>query len=114
MSQARVRATSSGKRLLEALGVLCKLAPMPFIQCLGTPLHYQVFDTDSLFKTIKVFDRVILAQCIKCEFILLRRDDAVICVFADPFETARRAWIEDCLHGAPLYLIHTRVYLERH
>ena len=99
MSQARVRATSSGKRLLEALGVLCKLAPMPFIQCLGTPLHYPVLDTDILFKAIPVFDRVILAQCIKCEFILLRRDVAVVDVFADPFNTARLLWIGGCLHG---------------
>jgi general secretion pathway protein E len=64
-----------------------------------------------------VFDRVTLAQCLKREFTLLRHDDAVIGVFADPFDTARLAWIDDCLHGAPLYLVHAddlKAYLARH
>ncbi|MGH8422585.1 MAG: type II/IV secretion system protein, partial [Pseudomonas fluorescens] len=106
LAQARSLAASSGERVLEALGGLCELAPMPFIQCLGATLHYPVLDTDSLFKATPVFDRVTLAQCLKREFILLRHDDAVIGVFADPFDTTRLAWIDDCLHGAPLYLVH--------
>ena len=106
LAQARSRAGSTGERMLEALGVLCELAPMPFIQCLGATLHYPVLDTDSLFQSTPVFDRVTLAQCLKREFILLRHADAVIGVFADPFDTARLAWIDDCLHGAPLYLVH--------
>ena len=117
LAQARSLAASSGERMLEALGVLCELAPMPFIQCLGATLHYPVLDTDSLFKATPVFDRVTLAQCLKREFILLRHDDAVIGVFADPFDTARLAWIDDCLHGAPLYLVHAddlKAYLARH
>ncbi len=64
-----------------------------------------------------MFDRVTLAQCLKREFILLRHDDAVIGVFADPFDSARLAWIDDCLHGAPLYLVHAddlKAYLARH
>ena len=106
LAQARALATGSGERVLEALGGLCELAPMPFIQCLGATLHYPVLDTDTLFQATPVFDRVTLAQCLKREFILLRHDDAVIGVFADPFDTTRLAWIDDCLHGAPLYLVH--------
>jgi general secretion pathway protein E len=75
LAQARSRAATSGERVLEALGVLCELAPMPFIECLGTTLHYPVLDTDTLFKATPVFDRVTLAQCLKREFILLRHDD---------------------------------------
>jgi general secretion pathway protein E len=117
LAQARSRAASSGERVLEALGVLCELPPMPFIQSLGATLHYPVLDTDSLFQATPVFDRVTLAQCIKREFILLRHEDAVIGVFADPFDTSRLAWIDDCLHGAPLYLVHAddlKAYLARH
>ena len=73
---ARVRATSSGER--EALRVLCELAPMPFIQYLTSPLHNPVLDTDSLFKAIRIFERVTTTRCIKREFILLRHEDAVI------------------------------------
>ena len=116
LAQARALAGRSGERMLEALGVLCELAPMPFIQCLGATLHYPVLDTDTLFKATPVFDRVTLAQCLKREFILLRHEDAVIGVFADPFDTARLAWIDDCLHGAPLYLVHAddlKAYLAR-
>ena len=90
---------------------------MPFIECLGRTLHYPVLDTDTLFKATPVFDRVTLAQCLKREFMLLRHDDMVIGVFADPFDTARLAWIDDCLHGAPLYLVHAddlKAYLARH
>lgn len=47
--QARLLAASSGERVLDALGVLCELAPMPFVQCLGATLHYPVLDTDTLF-----------------------------------------------------------------
>ncbi|MBA4359522.1 MAG: general secretion pathway protein GspE, partial [Pseudomonas sp.] len=117
LAQARALATGSGERVLEALGGLCELAPMPFIQCLGATLHYPVLDTDTLFQATPVFDRVTLAQCLKREFILLRHDDAVIGVFADPFDTTRLAWIDDCLHGAPLYLVHAddlKAYLARH
>ena len=116
LAQARALATSSGERMLDALAGLCELAPMPFIQCLGVTLHYPVLDTDSLFKSTPVFDRVTLAQCLKREFILLRHDDAVIGVFADPFDSARLAWIDECLHGAPLYLVHAddlKAYLDR-
>ncbi|MBI3906844.1 MAG: type II/IV secretion system protein, partial [Pseudomonas fluorescens] len=88
LAQARALATSSGERMLDALGGLCELAPMPFIQCLGVTLHYPVLDTDSLFNSTPVFDRVTLAQCLKREFILLRHNDAVIGVFADPFDSA--------------------------
>ena len=91
LAQARALAASSGERMLDALGELCELAPMPFIQCLGATLHYPVLDTDSLFQATPVFDRVTLAQCLKREFTLLRHDDAVIGVFADPFDTARLA-----------------------
>ncbi|MEG2391022.1 MAG: GspE/PulE family protein, partial [Pseudomonas sp.] len=117
LSQARARAAGSGERVLDALGVLCELAPMPFIACLGATLHYPVLDTDSLFAATPVFDRVTLAQCLKREFILLRHNDEVIGVFADPFDPARLAWIDDCLHGAPLYLVHAddlKAYLARH
>ncbi len=117
LAQARARAATSGERVLDALAVLCELAPMPFIDCLGATLHYPVLDTDSLFAATPVFDRVTLAQCLKREFILLRHDDEVIGVFADPFDSARLAWIDDCLHGAPLYLVHAddlKAYLARH
>jgi general secretion pathway protein E len=117
LAQARARAATSGERVLEALGVLCELAAMPFIQALGATLHYPVLDTDSLFAATPVFDRVTLAQCLKREFILLRHNDEVIGVFADPFDPARLAWIDDCLHGAPLYLVHAddlKAYLARH
>ena len=117
LAQARALAVTSGERVLQALGVLCELAPMPFIECLGRTLHYPVLDTDTLFKATPVFDRVTLAQCLKREFMLLRHDDMVIGVFADPFDTARLAWIDDCLHGAPLYLVHAddlKAYLARH
>lgn len=69
LAQARARAATSGERVLEALGVLCELAPMPFIHTLGVTLHYPVLDTDSLFAATPVFDRVTLAQCLKREFI---------------------------------------------
>ncbi|MBH8609822.1 type II/IV secretion system protein, partial [Pseudomonas mohnii] len=39
LAQARALAASSGERMLDALGELCELAPMPFIQCLGATLH---------------------------------------------------------------------------
>jgi len=94
LAQARALATSSGERMLDTLGELSELAPMPFIQCLGVTLHYPVLDTDSLFSATPVFDRVTLAQCLKREFILLRHDEAVIGVFADPFDSARLAWID--------------------
>ena len=105
LAHARHQASSTGERLLETLQSQSGLEPMAFIQCLGTTLHYPVLDTAQLFEATPVFDRVTLAQCLKREFILLRHDEAVIGVFADPFDTARLAWIDDCLHGAPLYLV---------
>ena len=64
-----------------------------------------VLDTDGLFAATPVFDRVTLAQCLKREFILLRQTTSHRCV-RRPLRSARLAWIDDCLHGAPLYLVH--------
>ena len=106
LSAARERAITESERPVEALEILSNLEPTAFIRALGATLHYPVLDASSLFKCSPEFDQVSLAQALKREFVMLRHEDALIGVFADPFDDSRLAWIDECLQGAALYLCH--------
>ncbi|MEN5199968.1 GspE/PulE family protein [Pseudomonas wadenswilerensis] len=117
LAQARASAELSGERLLDTLQALSGLEPADFVQCLGATLHYPVLDGPSLFAAMPLFERVSLAQCLKREFILLQHAGLTLGVFADPFDNARLAWIDECLQGAPLYLVQAaelKGFLARH
>jgi len=106
LTAARERAIAESERPIEALEALSNLEPAAFIRALGATLHYPVLDASSLFKCTPEFDQVSLAQALKREFVMLRHEDTLIGVFADPFDDARLAWIDECLQGAALYLCH--------
>ncbi|MFK3799499.1 GspE/PulE family protein, partial [Pseudomonas sp. NPDC088444] len=106
LAAARDRANEQGERPVEALEALSTLEPLAFVRALGVTLHYPVLDAATLFKCTPEFDQVSLAQALKREFVMLRLEDALIGVFADPFDDARLAWIDECLQGAGLYLCH--------
>lgn len=105
LAQARATAEQSAERLLDTLQRLSGLSPAEFVCRLGATLHYPVLDSQALFAATPLFDRVSLAQCLKREFLFLEHDGQALGVFADPFDTARLAWIDECLQGAPLYLV---------
>ncbi|PWB33915.1 general secretion pathway protein GspE [Pseudomonas sp. SDI] len=105
LAQARRQAEQSGERLIEALRSLSQLTPQAFVEALGNSLHYPVLDSAALFAASPRFDQVSLAQCLKREFVLIEHAGATVGVFADPFDSARLAWIDECLQGAPLYLV---------
>ncbi|UBM27521.1 GspE/PulE family protein [Pseudomonas sp. p1(2021b)] len=104
MAQARLLA--GDERLLDCLARLACDEPASFTRRLGATLHYPVLDSQALLASTPLFERVSLAQCLKREFALVQHQGEVIGVFADPFDHARLAWIDDCLQGAPLYLAH--------
>jgi len=106
LAAARERANEQGERPVDALEALSELEPSTFIRALGVTLHYPVLDAAALFKCTPEFEQVSLAQALKREFVMLRHDDALIGVFADPFDDSRLAWIDECLQGASLYLCH--------
>jgi general secretion pathway protein E len=115
LAQARLQA--GDERLLNCLERLANDTPDRFIQRLGLTLHYPVLETQALLASTARFDKVSLAQCLKREFVLIEQDGALIGVFADPFDHARLAWIDDNLQGAPLYLAHAAdlaIFLARH
>ncbi|TBW09028.1 type II/IV secretion system protein [Azotobacter chroococcum] len=117
LREARERAASEGGRVLEALEALAGLAPEAFVRRLGATLRYPVLDGETLFACRPVFERLALAQALKREFAVVRLDEREVGVFADPFDDARLAWIDACLEGAPLYLVHPADlagYLARH
>ncbi|NWC79702.1 MULTISPECIES: GspE/PulE family protein [Pseudomonas] len=115
MAQARLQA--SGERLLNCLERLACDTPDTFIRRLGSTLHYPVLDSQSLLASTPRFDKISLAQCLKREFVLIEQGGELRGVFADPFDHARLAWIDDVLQGAPLYLAHAAdlaTFLARH
>ncbi|HGA2319930.1 TPA: GspE/PulE family protein [Pseudomonas putida] len=115
LAQARLQA--GDERLLNCLERLADDTPDHFIHRLGQTLHYPVLDAQALLASTARFDKVSLAQCLKREFVLVEQDGALIGVFADPFDHARLAWIDDNLQGAPLYLAHAAdlaTFLARH
>jgi len=115
LSQARSQV--GDERLITCLERLSNDIPATFTQRLGATLHYPVLDTQALFASTPLFQRVSLAQCLKREFILVEQGGQVCGVFADPFDSARLAWVDECLQGAPLYLVHAAdlaAYLARH
>lgn len=114
---ARERAAASGRRVLDELEEVLGLAPTEFTRRLGDTFCYPLLAGDALFSCTPLFDRVALAQALKREFALVSRDGEAIGVFADPFDAARLAWIDEQLRGAPLYLVHPADlagYLARH
>ncbi|WP_176518095.1 GspE/PulE family protein [Pseudomonas faucium] len=104
LNQARLQA--GDERLLDCLQRLAAETPDCFLRRLGLTLHYPVLDSQALLASTPRFDKVSLAQCLKREFVLLEQEGELIGVFADPFDHARLAWIDDTLQGAPLYLAH--------
>ncbi|WP_236192647.1 MULTISPECIES: GspE/PulE family protein [Pseudomonas] len=115
LAQARLQA--GDERLLNCLERLANDTPDRFIQRLGLTLHYPVLATQLLLASTARFDTVSLAQCLKHEFVMIEQDGQLIGVFADPFDHARLAWIDDNLQGAPLYLAHAAdlaTFLARH
>ncbi|TLP65352.1 MULTISPECIES: GspE/PulE family protein [Pseudomonas] len=115
LAQARLQAGE--ERLLACLERLSCDSPGVFTQRLASTLRYPLLDTQALFASTPAFAHVSLAQCLKREFALVERGGELIGVFADPFDSARLAWIDDCLQGAPLYLTHAAdlaAFLARH
>lgn len=115
LAQARLQA--GDERLLNCLERLANETPDCFIRRLGLTLHYPVLQTQALLASTPRFDKVNLAQCLKREFVLIEQGGELIGVFADPFDHARLAWIDDNLQGAPLYLAHAAdlaTFLARH
>ncbi|MGO5000037.1 GspE/PulE family protein [Oceanisphaera sp. W20_SRM_FM3] len=117
LSQARVLSDASGRRLLVELEELAELTGDEFTQRLGKTLHYSVLDGECLFSCSPCFERVPLAQALKREFVMIQLEEQRVGVFADPFDDVGLAWIDTCLDGAPLYLVHREAlvaYLARH
>ncbi|ORL59964.1 GspE/PulE family protein [Pseudomonas putida] len=102
LAQARLQA--SDERLLDCLARLACDEPATFTRRLGATLHYPVLDSQALLASTPLFERASLALCLKREFVLVQHQGQIIGVFADPFDHARLAWIDECLQGAPLYL----------
>lgn len=103
---AQQRAREHGRRVVDELEELAALDPRTFVVRLGALLRYPVLHADSLFRCAPAFDRITLATALKREFAMLHLDGALIGVFADPFDEVRLAWMDECLNGAPLYLVH--------
>lgn len=117
MRAARNRSIELGHRLVDALDELAGLPPEVFARRLGATLHYPVLPFDALGRGTPAFDRVPLALALKREFVLLALDGETLGVFADPFDEARLAWIEEQRQGAPLHLVHPSelaAFLDRH
>ncbi|AYG44873.1 type II/IV secretion system protein [Pseudomonas sp. Leaf58] len=115
LAQARLQA--SDERLLNCLERLACDTPDTFTRRLGLTLHYPVLDSHTLLASTPRFDKVSLAMCLKREFVLIEQGGQLLGVFADPFDHARLAWIDDVLQGAPLYLAHAAelaTFLARH
>ncbi|MFJ4156757.1 GspE/PulE family protein [Pseudomonas sp. NPDC089752] len=115
LAQARLQA--SDERLLNCLERLSCDTPDTFVRRLATTLHYPVLDSQALLASTPRFDQVSLAQCLRREFVLIEQGGERLGVFADPFDHARLAWIDDVLQGAPLYLAHAAdlaTFLARH
>ncbi|MFJ4455815.1 GspE/PulE family protein [Pseudomonas sp. NPDC089392] len=115
LAQARLQA--SDERLLNCLERLACDSPAIFTQRLGLTLHYPVLDSHTLLASSPRFDKISLAVCLKREFVLIEQGGQLLGVFADPFDHARLAWIDDVLQGAPLYLAHAAelaTFLARH
>lgn len=102
LAQARLQA--GDERLLDCLARLACDEPATFTRRLGATLHYPVLDSQALLASTPLFERASLALCLKREFVLVQHQGQIIGVFADPFDHARLAWIDECLQGAPLYL----------
>ncbi len=117
MRAARTRSSEQGQRMVDTLDTLAGLSPEVFARRLGATLHYPVLAFDDFSRGTPVFDRLSLAQALKREFVLLELDGETLAVFADPFDEARLAWIEEQRQGALLHLVHPgelAAFLERH
>ncbi|PCC98517.1 GspE/PulE family protein [Halopseudomonas pelagia] len=96
----------NASRVLEEAEELSGLSSAEFVQRLGATFCYPVLDRSSLLDAVPDFSQLSLAQSLKREFIMVQHGEISIGVFADPFDAARLAWIDQCLAGAPLYLVH--------
>lgn len=117
LRSARERAAANGRRIIDELEELTGGEPAEFLRRLAATFRYPAMDSAALFACVPAFDRLPLATALKREFVIVGTAEGVVGVFADPFDTARLAWIDECLRGAPLCLAHPAdlaAFLARH
>ncbi|MEN9864854.1 MAG: hypothetical protein RL748_444, partial [Pseudomonadota bacterium] len=94
LEQARTRASHEGRKLIEVLDERTNLPPAQFMARLGQTLNYPVFDMEALYRLQPAFDLLPFTDAMQKNCVLVRDDNALLCVLADPFDLALQAWIE--------------------
>ncbi|MFY9328349.1 MAG: GspE/PulE family protein [Georgfuchsia sp.] len=95
LDQARKLARSSQRALVEVLEEQSGLERAAFLAALGATLRLQVLDMDALHDMAPAFDIVPFNEAMKRECLLLRGNDAGLClVIADPFDASLQSWAE--------------------
>jgi general secretion pathway protein E len=100
IAAARAEATHNGRRLVEVLEKQSGLASSEYIERLATTFHYEALTLDRLNALDPAFDVLSYPEAVTRECVAFRTGvDALLWVFADPFDADRRAWIEERTRG---------------
>jgi general secretion pathway protein E len=108
-----------GGRLLLRLEERSALAPSDFVSALGATLRFPALGMDDIHRLQPAFDLLPFTEALQHECILFRDPDGRLqLVFADPFDSRLRPWLEERLR-LPVdwrlaHLADITAYLARH
>ncbi|MYM90382.1 type II/IV secretion system protein [Rugamonas sp. FT82W] len=98
---ARERARTSGQLLLEVLEETSGLEPTSFVRSLGATFAYPVMDMASLAALTPCFEQLTFAESAQKNCVLVKAEEGLLAVLADPFDTDLQSWLESRCTLAP-------------
>ncbi|MDH5538358.1 MAG: GspE/PulE family protein [Rhizobacter sp.] len=98
IAHAREVASSAGQRIVDVLDGASGLAPDDFVAALGRTLSHDWIGAEALRRLEPDFSQIDLTEAVNRQcFAALDAGGAAVVVFADPFDLATQAWVEERL-----------------
>ncbi|MCE3603614.1 GspE/PulE family protein [Massilia sp. P8910] len=94
LQQARARAASSGRSMVDILDEDLSLAPDQFVACLARTLHFDIATMDDLYSWTPAFALLSFRDSYKRGCFLAWDGTVLVGVLADPFDMALQAYID--------------------
>lgn len=94
VEKARLRAASAGRSVTEVLDEDLSLPPDQFVACLARTLQFEVASMDALYRLTPAFELLSFRDSYKRGCFLARDGAELVCVLADPFDTALQAYVD--------------------
>lgn len=95
IAQSRIESISSGRSIPDLLQEKLGDTAESFMQRLAFNLHYPLLEMTALRQSEPVFEVLSFAESMQRTAVVIRYEDDLALVVADPFDAALRAWLQE-------------------